>query len=116
MKMFFQILLLAIVAISVAACGTSVPPKTQELTIGRGDEITFKAIGGQQGPVEVKIVFTTFSEGGEIYFQSFSDGELMHGDQRVYEDLDLFPGLSLHPEDPPQLTVEYNPSLWEVVP
>ena len=104
-----------LLVVGVAACGTVVPSTTEEITIGQGDQIVFKAIGGQQGPVEVKIVFTTV-EKDELYFQAFADGDMLDGGQLVYPDLDLFPGLTLQPETPPQITVEYDPKLWEVKP
>lgn len=114
-KVLFLLSALILCAFALAACGGEPAPVTEKVALAEGDSITFEAIGGSERPNTVKIVFTTVEE-GHIFFQAFSDGELMSGGQMVYENLDLFPGLMLQPGVPTQLIIQYQIGNWRPLP
>lgn len=119
MKRIALLLFLAsLLAIGVAACGAASQPETKMVALNTGDDLTFRSIGIQSGPVEVKIIFTNIGvdDSPTFYFQAFSDDVLMETNQFLYS-YDIFPGLEMEGRaSTQQLLLNYDPTKWEVKP
>ncbi len=122
MKMLFRTLLLAILAICVAACGTSAPTETEEIALDVSQEITLRALGSQSTVKQVKIVYSTKFTGDRspvFYGQLFFDEQLVDFWDvfSTHSPAPVLPGLKTKANViTEQVEITYDPKLWQVVP